>query len=374
MTDWKAVILATVPRERRSRVRPEILSAVADHADEMFPRYGFTTIRRQASIIGHMAVESSYFSTFYENLNYRKASALMRAWPRRFRTEASCVGYLGNPIALANKVYNGRMGNRPGTDDGYLNRGTGLLQLTGADMIRAFAEKIGVSIEEARKLLVSPDHALESACVVYLMHVPLRLADAGNVDKETKAINNGYNGLEARKDAIAAATRALAAQSRMRVAARAAEPGGEAEDVNDDGHLEAAPEPVTERDLAAAGSRIVKGGQSAITDLAIKGLTAGTAVAVASDESNEPPRTIGDHLAQATDQIDTIANTVDTATQAVTSAQAMLHWAQAHWHSLALIACIVIFVVFSLRNYGTLRRIIRARIEDSHLGLNIGRS
>lgn len=374
MTDWKAVILATVPPERRKRVKAEIVAMVADHADDLFARYGFTTIRRQASIIGHMAVESTYFSTLHENLNYRTADAMMRAWPKRFRSEASCVGYLGNPVALANKVYNGRMGNRPGTDDGYLNRGTGLLQLTGDENIRAFAEKIGVSIEEARKLLVSPDHALESACVVYLMHVPLRLADAGNVVKETKAINNGYNGLEARKKAIAAATRALAAQSRMRFAARAAEPRGEAENANDDDHLEAAPQPTTERDLAAAGSRIVKGGQSAIADLAIKGLTAGTAVAVASDESNEPPRTIGNHLAQATDQIDTIANTVDTATQAMTSVQAMLHWAQAHWHSLAIIACIIIFVVFSLRNYGTLRRIIRARVESAQLGLDISRS
>lgn len=372
MTDWKSVILATVPPERRTRVRPEILSAVADHADEMFPRYGFTTIRRQASIIGHMAVESLYFSTFYENLNYRKASALMRAWPKRFPTEASCVGYLGNPIALANKVYNGRMGNRPGTDDGYLNRGTGLLQLTGADMIRAFAEKIGVSIEEARKLLVSPDHALDSACVVYLMHVPLRLADAGNIDRETKAINNGYNGLAARKEAVAAATRALAAQSRTRVAARAAETGAEAEYANNDDHLDSVP--VTERDLAAAGSRIVKGGQSAITDLAIKGLTAGGAVMVASDNSDAPAPTIGDHLAQANAQVDTIANTVETASQAMTSAQAMIHWAGAHWHTLLLVVLIAGFIVFSLRNYGTLRRIIRARVESAQLGLDISRS
>lgn len=371
MTDWKAVILATVPRERKSRVRPEILSAVAQHADEMFPRYGFTTIRRQASIIGHMAVESSYFSTFYENLNYRKASALMRAWPRRFRTEASCVGYLGNPLALANKVYNGRMGNRPGTDDGYLNRGTGLLQLTGDENIRAFAEKIGVSIEEARKLLVSPDHALESACVVYLMHVPLRLADAGNVDKETKAINNGYNGLEARKDAIADATRALAAQARQHAVAAAAVAPDHA---NDEGEAIAPAPPMTEADLAAAGSRIVKGGQSAITDLAVKGLTAGGAVAIASDQGKAPAPTISDHLAQANAQVDTIANTVETANQAMASSHAMLYWAEAHWHSLAIAACVALFLIFSLRNYGTLRRIIRARVEDSHLGLNIGRS
>lgn len=371
MTDWKSVILATVPPERRQRVKPEIVAMIADHADELFARYGFTTIRRQASIIGHMAVESTYFSTLHENLNYRTAGALMRAWPKRFPTEASCVGYLGNPVTLANKVYNGRMGNRSGTDDGWINRGTGLLQQTGAENLTKLAAKMRSSVEQIRAMLVSADSALECACVIYLMHAPLSLADAGDVDRQTKAINGGYNGLAARKKAIAAGTRALAAQARLRatqpVAARDTPHDGEPDE-------ERAQRPMSEAELAAAGSRIIKGAKSATTDLVVKAATAGGAVAVMSDESAPaPPETVHEKVARAAETADTIRDTIETVGYAMTSAQAALHWAQAHWHSLALVALAATFVAFSIRNYLALRRIKQARIEDEALGLNIGR-
>ncbi|PPD10320.1 MAG: hypothetical protein CTY36_00035 [Methylocystis sp.] len=371
MTDWKAVILATVPPERRTRVRVEIVAMVADHADELFARYGFTTIRRQASIIGHMAVESTYFSTLRENLNYRTAGALMRAWPKRFRTEASCVGFLGNPVALANKVYNGRMGNRPGTDDGWINRGAGLLQQTGADNLIALAKQMGVSVEKIRAMLVSPDYALECACVAYLMHAPLSLADAGDVDRETKAINGGYNGLAARKKAIAAATRALAAQARLR-ATQSAATGASAQE--NDGEEDRALRPITEAELAAAGSRIIKGAKSATTDLVIKAATVAGAGAVVADESaSQPPQTIHAQVVRAAETADTISNTIESASQALTGVEPALQWAHAHWHSLALMMLAAVFVVFSIRNYLALKRIKAARVEDEALGLNIGR-
>jgi len=370
MTDWKDVILATVPPERRTRVRAEIVAMVADHADELFARYGFTTIRRQASIIGHMAVESTYFSTLHENLNYRTAGALMRAWPKRFRSEASCVGFLGNPVALANKVYNGRMGNRPGTDDGWINRGTGLLQQTGADNLIALAKQMGVSVEKIRAMLVSPDYALECACVAYLMHAPLSLADAGDVDRETKAINGGYNGLAARKEAIAAATRALAAQARLRAMQAAATGASSQESHRDDGR---ALRPITEAELAAAGSRIIKGAKSATTDLVVKAATVAGAGAVVADESAPPPQSLHAQVARAAETADTISNTIETASAALTGIEPALQWAQAHWHSLALIALAAVFVVFSIRNYLALKRIKAARLEDEELGLNIGR-
>ncbi len=208
--DWKAVVLATVPAARRPRVRQEILDAVCDHAEEVFARYGFTNKMRQSSIIGHMAIESTYFSSYYENLRYTTPAALMKAWPRRFPTVASCKPYLRNPKALANKVYNGRMGNQVGTDDGYNNRGTGLLQQTGAENMQRLADKMGVTVERIREMLVSKDHALECACVSYTMHVTdWALADAGRITDQTIAINGGKNGLPDRIRAINAALKAL---------------------------------------------------------------------------------------------------------------------------------------------------------------------
>ena len=75
-----------------------------------------------------------------ENLNYTAAARIRQVWPARFKTIAAAQPYVRNPRALANKVYNGRLGNRTGTDDGYDYRGGGLDQLTG----RANYETLGI--------------------------------------------------------------------------------------------------------------------------------------------------------------------------------------------------------------------------------------
>ena len=41
-------------------------------------------------------------------------------------------------------VYNGRMGNRPGTDDGYNFRGAGYLQTTGRDNFIRYGKLVGI--------------------------------------------------------------------------------------------------------------------------------------------------------------------------------------------------------------------------------------
>ena len=66
-----------------------------------------------------------------ENMNY-SADRIRQVWPSRFPTAASAAPYARNPKKLANKVYNGRMGNAEGSNDGWTYRGGGLDQLTGA--------------------------------------------------------------------------------------------------------------------------------------------------------------------------------------------------------------------------------------------------
>lgn len=89
-----------------------------------------------------------------EVMNYTTAARIRAVWPSRFASVAAAQPYVRNPKALANKVYNGRMGNRAGTDDGWDYRGRGQVHITGRDNYRKAAAATGVD------LVASPDLAL----------------------------------------------------------------------------------------------------------------------------------------------------------------------------------------------------------------------
>lgn len=86
-----------------------------------------------------------------ENMNYT-AARIRAVWPKR----PEAVKFAGKPRELANSVYGSRLGNRPGSDDGWLYRGGGLDQLTGRYNYRA------VGIEGTPEAILQPDRAARS--------------------------------------------------------------------------------------------------------------------------------------------------------------------------------------------------------------------
>jgi predicted chitinase len=155
-----------------------------------------------------MAVESRGFTALEENLNY-SAERLCAVWPARFKSPAAAAPYAHNPKALANKVYGGRMGNRPDTDDGWNNRGKGLLETTGATNVERLAKMLSVSIEQAQAWLIADNHMLECAAANFILNGAHRYADADDIDGSTRAVNGGLTGLAERKAALARFKRAF---------------------------------------------------------------------------------------------------------------------------------------------------------------------
>lgn len=116
-----------------------------------------------------------------ENMNHR-APRIRQVWPNR----PEAVQFSGKPIALANSVYGDRLGNRPGTNDGWDYRGGGIDQLTG----RANYQAIGIA--DNPESILKPEKAAWS--IVHGMttgrYTGRKLADFGD--------GAGFNAVKAR--------------------------------------------------------------------------------------------------------------------------------------------------------------------------------
>lgn len=161
--------------------------------------YGWSP-ERAAHLLGQAAHESGNFLLSKENLNY-SAETMCRVWPSRFKTVADAQPYARNPEALAEKVYNGRMGNdQPG--DGAKFLGRGFIQLTGKSNVSAFARDIGRDGLVDDPEPIADELAMESAIWFFEKNGLFAMADEGVTDevitKITKRVNGGTHGLQDR--------------------------------------------------------------------------------------------------------------------------------------------------------------------------------
>lgn len=159
---------------------------------------------RMAAFLGNLAHESAGLQRREENLNY-SAGRLRQVWPSRFKSLAKAKRFAYNPKALANCVYNGRMGNRPGSDDGWRYRGGGYFQLTGSNNYRRAQERLCIRIHQDPDLVRQDDFIAWQTSVDYFVNRRyrgkslLQWADMGSHRSLCRAINGGLHGLSERK-------------------------------------------------------------------------------------------------------------------------------------------------------------------------------
>jgi putative chitinase len=317
----------------------DIVSMVADHADEVFTKYGITTPRRQACVLAHMFVETLGFTRLEENLNY-SAERLREVFPSHF-TPAQAEACAHNPTEIANRAYGGRMGNNH-PDDGWIFRGKGLWQCTGRSNGERLGKYLGVNADIAASWLIHPDHALECACALFHVLNVAPSADSGNVIEQTKRINGGLNGLQDRKNAYAKAMRLLSVGiASHRIA------------LFDDPNT-ADPSPVSIHDLREDGSRTIQGADQAQRGLVGTLGSIGGATAV---------------LQQTNDVVSQAQNAVDT----LSTSASYLTWTQHHWHILALAGFTVLAAFFVYRAWQGAQAAKLARVDDANTGANLAR-
>lgn len=179
------------------RADREIVAGFVEGFPEAAKRFDITTEARVEHFLAQCAHESSGFTRLTENLNY-SAKRMTEVWPSRFPTIASAKPYAHNPKALAVKTYGGRMGNRPGTDDGWRYAGKGPMQATGLEMFEKIQELTGLPLVDHPEMAAFPRHGAMIAGAIWHIKGCNALADRDDIRAITKRINGGTHGLSDR--------------------------------------------------------------------------------------------------------------------------------------------------------------------------------
>jgi putative chitinase len=155
---------------------------------------------RIAAFLANVMVETSALSRLVEDLNYSPAG-LLKTWPTHFTpATAQALGRTAtkpaDQRAIAETAYGGRLGNGPpGSGDGWLFRGRGVIQLTGRSNYARFAARIKIGVEELPRLLAAPDTAALSAAQFWQAANCNELADKEDIVAVRLAVNGGSTGL-----------------------------------------------------------------------------------------------------------------------------------------------------------------------------------
>lgn len=181
-----------------------------DALNAVLAEHGIDSAARIAHFLAQVMHESGCLRLVQENLNY-SAEGLRKTFGKYFRTDAEARACARQPERIGNRVYGGRMGNGPeATGDGYRYRGRGLIQLTGKDNYRSFAQWAGGDVL-AHPDWVAERYAVQSAVYFWKKNGLDALADIDDLAGITRRINGGLNGYEDRRALLLKARRALAA-------------------------------------------------------------------------------------------------------------------------------------------------------------------
>ncbi len=154
---------------------------------------GITDPKSQAALMANVDHESGGFTRSEENLNY-SAKRLQQVFPKYYKDAESARADAGNPEAIANRVYGGRMGNTE-AGDGFKYRGRGMIQLTGKAQYESMGKKLGVDLVNNPELAADPKIAAKIAANYWKTSGADKAATSGDMVKARKLVNGGTNGL-----------------------------------------------------------------------------------------------------------------------------------------------------------------------------------
>ena len=156
-------------------------------------KYQINTPRRLAHFLAQCHHESSGFNVVEENLNY-SAEGLIRTFKKYFTPEQANE-YAHNKVKIASRVYANRMGNGDEeSQEGWLYRGRGYIQLTGKDNYAALNDQLPGDILKNPDL-VATQYPMLSAAWFWDHNNINDLCDNETIEDVTRKVNGGLIGI-----------------------------------------------------------------------------------------------------------------------------------------------------------------------------------
>jgi putative chitinase len=174
--------------ERHWPQAPDSLRRGMANSSSVLNEVGINTPLRLAHFMAQISHECSRGTTMVEKLSY-SAERMVQVFPKRFPPTA---GFEHNERAFGNKVYNGRLGNRVGTDDGFNFRGRGCIQITGRDNYTAIGKSCGLPLADNPDLAVDSANVLLIAGTIFVKLGCLPECDRNDVVQVSARVNLGH--------------------------------------------------------------------------------------------------------------------------------------------------------------------------------------
>ncbi|EIY9397446.1 glycoside hydrolase family 19 protein [Escherichia coli] len=186
--------------QKAAGISAELAARWFPHIDAAMKEFGITAPADQAMFIAQIGHESMGFSAVVENFNYTPSALVATFGKRITQQQADALGrtsgHAARQDAIANLVYSNRLGNKaPG--DGWKYRGRGLIQITGLHNYRICGAALKLDLVTSPEQLEQELQAARSAawfytskgCMIY----------GADINRVTRIINGGLNGIEDRK-------------------------------------------------------------------------------------------------------------------------------------------------------------------------------
>lgn len=183
-----------------NKLHNKIPIQVLNELGDVMKQFNITNSFRLTHFLAQVAHESGNFRYTRENLNY-STEGLLKVFPKYFDKNTAPL-YARRPQAIANMVYNGRMGNKLKSNDGWNFRGAGYIQLTGRTNFKAFSDFIGDPKIMDDPSLVATKYPLTSAAWFFDKRGLWKICDEGvdlaTIRKVSQRVNGGFNGISDR--------------------------------------------------------------------------------------------------------------------------------------------------------------------------------